>query len=248
MKLCSRSDSPVVVEVVNNVSEKKTPSSTPSAAQNLKRLSCGNSGCNYRTTSRLKMSEHRKEKGHLTPGKRSKVTLPSSKSPSKLPLTKCGFVGCDFSTRYHSNLSRHRRRRNHFLTDEDRNEAVAEAQRDEIARQIEESKLESSSETEEEMDVTIPLAKKYSPSKITDYFKPLAASRKSIEAVRKNLDMSNNHDDEELKDGANSSTAAENGASTAANADNKTRNQPEKPETASDNNDFVQTNKNVLEQ
>lgn len=200
------------------------------------------------------MSEHRKEKGHVTPSKRQKTLLPSSQSPSKLPLTACGFGDCDFSTRYHSNMTRHRKRRNHFLNDEERDEANAEAKRDEIAKQMEEAKLssEENNSEEEEMDVTIPLSKKYSPSKITDYFKPVTTpKRKSLDAVRKTLDMNNheesNNDDskKQVEDGASNAEATNTKEATAAPADNKT--QPEKPD-ASDNNDFVQTNKTVLEQ
>merc|ERR1712156_1353124 len=144
-----------------------------------KRLSCGNSGCNFRTMSSLKMAEHRKLQGHLTPKKKA------IKSPnSSLTIQYCNVGDCDFYTRYQSNLMRHRRRRNHFSSEEDRIKAKAEANRDEIFREIEQKPVDSaeeSSESSDELDVTIPLVKHTSPSKITDYFKPV--NRKTVKKV-----------------------------------------------------------------
>ena len=144
-----------------------------------KRLSCGNSGCNFRTMSSLKMAEHRKLQGHLTPKKKA------IKSPnSSLTIQYCNVGDCEFYTRYQSNLMRHRRRRNHFSSEEDRIKAKAEANRDEIFREIEQKPVDSaeeSSESSDELDVTIPLVKHTSPSKITDYFKPV--NRKPVKKV-----------------------------------------------------------------
>ena len=72
---------------------------------------------------------------------------------------------------------RHRRRRNHFSSEEDRIKAKAEASRDEIFREIEKKPVPvdsaEESESSDELDVTIALVKNCSPSKITDYFKPV---------------------------------------------------------------------------
>jgi len=150
---------------------KKTPVSEKEPVLN-KRISCGSSGCGYRTTSSLKMTEHRKDQGHLSPKKR-KTQSPAS---SSLIIGHCGVGDCDFSTRYKSNLMRHRQRRNHFLSEEDRITAKAEASRDELFREIEQKPIPVDSADEsgsnDEVDVTIPLTKDTSPSKITDYFKP----------------------------------------------------------------------------
>ena len=103
----SESDTPVTS--APNVVPKDIPStlvkSNPPSKSHKKRISCRSSGCGYRTTSSLKMTEHRKDKGHLSPKK------PKSQSPV---IEHCGFEDCDFSTRYKSNLVRHRQRRNHF--------------------------------------------------------------------------------------------------------------------------------------
>ena len=151
---------------------KKTPVSEKEPVLN-KRITCGSSGCGYRTTSSLKMTEHRKEKGHLSPQKPRKTQSPAS---SKLSIGHCGVGDCDFSTKYKSNLMRHRQRRNHFLSEEDRITAKAEASRDELFREIEQKPITVDSADEsgssDEVDVTIPLTKDTSPSKITDYFKP----------------------------------------------------------------------------
>ena len=98
----------------------------------------------------------------------------------------CGYKDCDFITKYMSNLSRHRKRRNHYLTDDDKREAEAEEKRDEIAKKIEQSHCDSLSEdaaTDDEVDVTIPLTKNLSPSKITDYFKPIAKKVKPMQSL-----------------------------------------------------------------
>ena len=68
------------------------------------------------------MTEHRKDKGHLSPKKQK------TQSPV---IEYCGFGDCDFSTRYKSNLVRHRQRRNHFLSEEDRIIAKSKASKDE---------------------------------------------------------------------------------------------------------------------
>ena len=179
-----------IVTPPSKISKKITPPTK--STDRKKRLSCGNSGCNYRTMSQLKMAEHRKLQNHLTPKKRQKT----SPSQSKLPAMNCGSEGCTFSTRYQSNLARHRRRRNHYLTENDRKEADAEASRDEICREIEKKgPVGDSTEEEEsndELDVTIPLSIKYSPSKITDYFKPLVNKR--VQGVKKILDLDNGAD------------------------------------------------------
>ncbi len=141
------------------------------------------------------MAEHRKTKGHLSP---KKVRRGHSLSPGKMPLIGCGFETCDFATKYASNLARHRRRTGHFLSEADKLEAAKEAERDQLAKTIEATKEEPLSDVEDHEDgdsvedLTIPLAKKYSPSKITDFFKPIITPKKSdseIENVKKTLDM-----------------------------------------------------------
>ena len=76
---------------------------------------------------------------------------------------------------------------------------MAEQKRDELAKKIEQSQ-ESSTEEEDEFDVTIPLTQKLSPSKITDYFKP----------VKKVVKMASLDDEknENSKQNTNSSEAA----------------------------------------
>merc|ERR1712079_945154 len=97
--------------------------------------------------------------GHsqVSPIKKSRNLLKSTSagtgsSPSRATLL-CGYKDCDFTSKYLSNLSRHRRRRNHFITDEDKKSALAEQKRDELAKKIEQSQ-ESSTEEEDEFDVT----------------------------------------------------------------------------------------------
>ena len=165
---------------------KKTPVSEKEPVLN-KRITCGSSGCGYRTTSSLKMTEHRKDKGHLSPKKARKTQSPAS---SNLIIGHCGVGDCDFSTKYKSNLMRHRQRRNHFLSEEDRITAKAEASRDELFREIEQKPITVDSADEsgsnDEVDVTIPLTKDTSPSKITDYFKP---KPKNLTTVKKVLNL-----------------------------------------------------------
>ena len=125
----SESDTPVTS--APKVVPKDIPSalvkSNPPSKSPKKRISCRSSGCGYRTTSSLKMSEHRKDKGHLSPKK------PKTQSPV---IEHCGFGDCDFSTRYKSNLVRHRQRRNHFLSKENRLTAKTKASKDELFREI----------------------------------------------------------------------------------------------------------------
>ena len=132
---------------------KKTPVSEKEPVLN-KRITCGSSGCGYRTTSSLKMTEHRKEKGHLSPKKPRKTQSPAS---SNLIIGHCGVGDCDFSTKYKSNLMRHRQRRNHFLSEEDRITAKAEASRDELFREIEQKPISvdsaNESESNDEFDI-----------------------------------------------------------------------------------------------
>ena len=99
----------------------KTPTSTGTGN---KRKSCGHPGCDFRTSSLVAMTDHRKSLGHsqVSPIKKSRNLLKSTSagtgsSPSRATLL-CGYKDCDFTSKYLSNLSRHRRRRNHFITDE----------------------------------------------------------------------------------------------------------------------------------
>ena len=73
----SESDSPVTP--APKVVPKDTPSalvkSNPPSKSPKKRISCRSSGCGYRTTSSLKMSEHRKDKGHFSPKKQKPQSL-----------------------------------------------------------------------------------------------------------------------------------------------------------------------------
>ena len=158
-----------------------------------KKLKCGElNNCAYTTDSTLKLAEHRKSTNHV------KSPLKASPQLSKLPLLQCEF--CEFTTQYSSNMSRHKRRKNHFANSQDEATADAELQRDKIAEEMEkihasssaseteEENSQSESEIEPEEDVTILLGKKYSPSKITDYFKPLTSKKK--EDVKKQLILS----------------------------------------------------------
>merc|ERR1712113_169747 len=127
-----------------------------------------------------------------------------SPNPSlmKLPLLKCDM--CEFTTQYNSNMSRHKRRKNHFANSQDEETAEAENKRDEIAQEMEKipdsetDSQNSQSESEIELpevvedDVTIHLSKKYSPSKITDYFKPLTkkTTPPKLDNVKKQLVLS----------------------------------------------------------
>ena len=86
----------------------------------------------------------------------------------------------------------------HFL--QDKKSALAEQKRDELAKKIETSQ-DSSTEEEDEFDVTIPLAQNLSPSKITDYFKPI---KKVVKMA--SLDDENNENKESKQN--NSSEAA----------------------------------------
>ena len=108
----SESDTPVTS--APKVVPKDIPSalvkSNPSSKSPKKRISCRNSGCGYRSTSSLKMTEHQKDKGHFSPKKQK---------PQSPVIEHCGFGDCDFSTRYKSNLTRHRQRWNHFLSQEE---------------------------------------------------------------------------------------------------------------------------------
>ena len=115
----------------------------------------------------------------------------------KLPLLKCDM--CEFTTQYNSNMSRHKRRKNHFANSQDEETAEAENKRDEIAQEMEKipdsetdsQNSQSESEIEPEEDVTILLGKKYSPSKITDYFKPLTKkTTPKLDNVKKQLVLS----------------------------------------------------------
>ena len=87
----------------------------------------------------------------------------------------------------------------HFL--QDKKSALAEQKRDELAKMIE-TCGDSSTEEEDEFDVTIPLAQNLSPSKITDYFKPI---KKVVKMA--SLDDENNENNENSKQN-NSSEAA----------------------------------------
>ena len=78
---------------------------------------------------------------------------------------------------------------------------LAEQKRDELAKKIETSQ-DSSTEEEDEFDVTIPLAQNLSPSKITDYFKPI---KKVVKMA--SLDDENNENNDNSKQN-NSSEAA----------------------------------------
>ena len=98
-----------------------TSLSTPAASTGLtgrKRKSCGHPGCDFRTSSLVAMTDHRKSLGHsMVSPKKSRKLLQSPGSPSRATLL-CGYKECDFTSKYLSNLSRHRRRRNHFITEE----------------------------------------------------------------------------------------------------------------------------------
>ena len=153
------------------------------------KLKCGTNNCDFKTLSKLKMSEHRKTLGHTSPSKKIRNSL----TPSKLPLIPCGI--CEFETRYHSNLVRHRRRRNHYQNDTEISEAKQEEIRDELAKKIEETK-NTESENSDSEDVTIELSKSYSPSKITDYFKPI--SKKN--SAKKSLNMDTEETDNNKKE------------------------------------------------
>ena len=178
----------------------KVISSSKSSASS-KKLKCGElNNCAFATESELKLTEHRKSTNH---------TKSPSKSPApplmKLPLLQCDF--CEFTTQYNSNMSRHKRRKNHFANSKDEETAEAENKRDEIAQEMEKipdseedsqnSQSESEIEPEVEDDVTIHLSKKYSPSKITDYFKPMTkkttnetSKTSKLESVKKQLVLS----------------------------------------------------------
>ena len=177
--------SPVIAEVKDDKSPTKPMVPKKSLTPNEKRRSCGQSGCDYRTSSMVKMAEHRKSLGHNT----SSISSPrkSSSSANNTLKLMCGYKDCDFITKYMSNLSRHRKRRNHYLTDDDKREAEAEEKRDEIAKKIEQSHCDSLSEDaatdDDEVDVTIPLTKNLSPSKITDYFKPITKKVKPMQSL-----------------------------------------------------------------
>ena len=165
----------------------------PSYSEPSRRFRCGNPGCLFRTDSRLKLSEHRREKNHLSP---QKNPLLSRSSSTHLPLTQCGYDNCDFASKYLSNLTRHRRRKNHFTTENERDAAQAELKRDELAKEMEKNKMSAESEneatSETEVDITIPLAKNKSPSKITDYFKPRSKKlpqKSQVDPVKKTLDF-----------------------------------------------------------
>jgi len=177
--------SPVIAEVKDDKSPTKPMVPKKSLTPNEKRRSCGQSGCDYRTSSMVKMAEHLKSLGHNT----SSISSPRKSSGSANNTLKlmCGYKDCDFITKYMSNLSRHRKRRNHYLTDDDKREAEAEEKRDEIAKKIEQSHCDSLSEDaatdDDEVDVTIPLTKNLSPSKITDYFKPITKKVKPMQSL-----------------------------------------------------------------
>ena len=164
--------------VVKSKPSKSTNSTPKSDNEELpKKLKCGQDACKFNSRSKLKMAEHRKSLGHATSPVKKSVT-------PNLPEVNCDYEGCDFTTQYSSNLSRHKRRRGHFVTESDKEAVEADIKRDEIAKEIEmtnpteseeeenESVTEVTAEAEE--DVTVLLGKKYSPSKITDYFKPVA--------------------------------------------------------------------------
>ena len=172
-------------------------------SSNSKKLKCGElNNCSFATESGLKLTEHRKSTNHI----KSPIKSPAP-SLMKLPLLKCDM--CEFTTQYNSNMSRHKRRKNHFANSQDEETAEAENKRDEIAQEMEKipdsetDSQNSQSESEIELpevvedDVTIHLSKKYSPSKITDYFKPMTkktsnetSKTSKLESVKKQLVLS----------------------------------------------------------
>ena len=166
-------------------------------SSNSKKLKCGElNNCSFATESGLKLTEHRKSTNHI----KSPIKSPAP-SLMKLPLLKCDM--CEFTTQYNSNMSRHKRRKNHFANSQDEETAEAENKRDEIAQEMEKipdsetDSQNSQSESEIELpevvedDVTIHLSKKYSPSKITDYFKPLTKkTTPKLDNVKKQLVLS----------------------------------------------------------
>ena len=166
-------------------------------SSNSKKLKCGElNNCSFATESGLKLTEHRKSTNHI----KSPIKSPNP-SLMKLPLLKCDM--CEFTTQYNSNMSRHKRRKNHFANSQDEETAEAENKRDEIAQEMEKipdsetDSQNSQSESEIELpevvedDVTIHLSKKYSPSKITDYFKPLTKkTTPKLDNVKKQLVLS----------------------------------------------------------
>ena len=112
----------------NITTSSSTPKSTPTTTSlstpastgltGRKRKSCGHPGCDFRTSSLVAMTDHRKSLGHsMVSPKKSRKLLQSPASPSRATLL-CGYKECDFTSKYLSNLSRHRRRRNHFITEE----------------------------------------------------------------------------------------------------------------------------------
>lgn len=129
---------------------------------------------------------------HRTPSKSTKAVATNRSNSKNLNLVLCGFEDCDFATKYNSNMHRHRQRRSHFLSESDKIEAVQEKARDELAKKMEaKSSTSTDDDTDEEntFDITIPLSQKLSPSKITDYFKPLPKKTAEVASVRKTLDM-----------------------------------------------------------
>ena len=181
-------------------SSPKACSSSPAATAEIqkneeKEKTCGTPDCSYSTNSLVKLTEHRRSLGHtinnsITPKKRKNSSNHNSTSSSPNKMTKlfCGYKDCEFSSGYLSNLCRHRKRKCHYLTEEDKKMAEAEEKRDSIAKEIEQSQENDTSTDEEEVDVTIPLTKHLSPSKITDYFKPIAKKVKPMQSLESNND------------------------------------------------------------
>merc|ERR1712062_106206 len=104
-----------------------------------KRKSCGHRGCDFRTSSLLAMTDHRKSLGHsqVSPIKKSRNLLKSTGSSPSRAILLCGYKDCDFTSNHLFYLSYHRRQRNHFITDEDKKSALAEQKRDKLAKKIE---------------------------------------------------------------------------------------------------------------
>lgn len=161
------------------------------------KLSCGSENCSFATNSLIKMTEHRKSTRHIPSKKSSKNIVENGGSggkkdgkrsrakcnPSKMPNLPCQFETCDYISKYHSNLLRHRGRHGHFLNDDDKVEAEKDEVRTQIAKKIEASTSTSTTTTDDDEsseleDITVPLSKLVSPSKITDYFKPVQTKKK----------------------------------------------------------------------